>query len=62
MHASEQNGAYKGKDPGPSVHMSAHAMGEMAEDKLDVIDGETAICNGKIARMEKNDPREQSIS
>ena len=38
--------------------MSAHAMEEMAEDKLDVIDVETAIGNGRIARTEKNDPRE----
>ena len=37
--------------------MSAHAMEEMAEDKLDVIDVETAIGNGRIARTEKNDPR-----
>ena len=37
--------------------MSAHAMEEMAEDKLDVIDVETAIGNARIARTEKNDPR-----
>lgn len=37
--------------------MSAHAMEEMAEDQLDVIDAETAICNGRIIGTEKNDPR-----
>jgi hypothetical protein len=37
--------------------MSAHAMEEMAEDELDVIDVETAIGNGRITRSEKDDPR-----
>jgi len=37
--------------------MSAHAMEQMAEDELDVIDVETAVCNGRIARAEKDDPR-----
>ena len=37
--------------------MSAHAMEEMAEDELDVIDVETAIGNGRISRSEKDDPR-----
>jgi len=37
--------------------MSAHAMEEMAEDELDVIDVETAVGNGRITRSEKEDPR-----
>ena len=37
--------------------MSAHAMEEMAEDGLDIIDVEQAILNGHIARIEKDDPR-----
>ena len=41
--------------------MSAHAMEEMAEDELDVIDVETAIGNGRISRSEKDDPRGTKI-
>ncbi|MDQ3009542.1 MAG: DUF4258 domain-containing protein [Acidobacteriota bacterium] len=37
--------------------MSAHAMEEMAEDGLDIIDVEQAVLNGRIARIEKDDPR-----
>lgn len=37
--------------------MSAHAMEEMAEDKLDIIDVETAILNGNITHRERDDPR-----
>jgi hypothetical protein len=37
--------------------MSAHAMEEMAEDGLDILDLEQAVLNGRIARIEKNDPR-----
>ena len=37
--------------------MSAHAMEEMAEDGLDIEDVEQAILNGRIARIEKDDPR-----
>lgn len=37
--------------------MSAHAMEEMAEDGLDIEDVEQAILNGRIARIEKGDPR-----
>lgn len=37
--------------------MSAHAMEEMAEDELDVIDVETAIGNGRVTKSEKDDPR-----
>lgn len=37
--------------------MSAHAMEEMAEDHLDIMDIEQAILNGRIIRIEKDDPR-----
>jgi hypothetical protein len=37
--------------------MSAHAMEEMAEDGLDILDVEQATLNGRIARIEKDDPR-----
>lgn len=37
--------------------MSAHAMEEMAEDKLDIVDVEKAVLNGHIIRTERNDPR-----
>ena len=37
--------------------MSAHAMEEMAEDDLDIEDVEQAILNGRIARIERDDPR-----
>ena len=37
--------------------MSAHAMEEMAEDDLDILDVEQAVLNGRIARIEKGDPR-----
>lgn len=37
--------------------MSAHAMEEMAEDDLDVDDGESAILRGTIVRIERDDPR-----
>jgi hypothetical protein len=37
--------------------MSAHAMEEMAEDDLDILDVEEAALNGHIARIEKDDPR-----
>jgi hypothetical protein len=37
--------------------MSAHAMEEMAEDGLDIEDVEQAILNGRIARIERDDPR-----
>ena len=32
-------------------------MEEMAEDKLDIKDVEHAILNGKVTRIEKDDPR-----
>ncbi|MBE9226119.1 DUF4258 domain-containing protein [Phormidium sp. LEGE 05292] len=37
--------------------MSAHAMEEMAEDMLTILDVEEAILNGQITRVEKDDPR-----
>ncbi len=37
--------------------MTAHAMEEMAEDLLTVLDVEEAIFNGQVIRVEKDDPR-----
>jgi hypothetical protein len=37
--------------------MSAHAMEEMAEDMLTILDVEEAVLSGQIARVEKDDPR-----
>lgn len=37
--------------------MTVHAVEEMAEDDLDLIDVETAILNGRLIRTEKDDPR-----
>ena len=37
--------------------MTSHAMEEMAEDNLDIIDVENAILNGKIVHADKDDPR-----
>lgn len=37
--------------------MTVHANEEMAEDKLDLIDVETAILNGKLIKTERDDPR-----
>lgn len=37
--------------------MTAHAMEEMAEDNLDILDVEQALLNGQIVRTEKDDPR-----
>ena len=37
--------------------MTVHAMEEMAEDNLDIIDIENAVLNGRLARVEKDDPR-----
>jgi glyoxylase-like metal-dependent hydrolase (beta-lactamase superfamily II) len=36
--------------------MSAHAMDEMAEDDLDIIDVECAILGGRVRRVETDDP------
>ncbi|MBE9141243.1 DUF4258 domain-containing protein [Nodosilinea sp. LEGE 07088] len=37
--------------------MSAHAMEEMAEDLLTILDVEEAVLNGQVIRVEKDDPR-----
>ncbi len=37
--------------------MSAHAMEEMAEDMLMIVDVEEAILSGEVIRVEKDDPR-----
>ena len=37
--------------------VTKHAVDEMAEDGIDIIDIETAILNGRIAKTEKDDPR-----
>lgn len=37
--------------------MSAHAMEEMAEDYFTIMDIETAILNGRVIRVQKDDPR-----
>ncbi len=37
--------------------MTAHAMEEMAEDFLDIIDIESAVMTGIISRIETDDPR-----
>jgi hypothetical protein len=37
--------------------MTVHAMEEMAEDDLDIIDVEQAVLNGQVVRREKDDPR-----
>ena len=37
--------------------MTIHAMEEMAEDNLDILDIEHAILNGQVAGIEKGDPR-----
>jgi Domain of unknown function (DUF4258) len=37
--------------------MSAHAMEEMAEDFLTILDVEEAVLNGRVIRVEKDDAR-----
>jgi Domain of unknown function (DUF4258) len=37
--------------------MSAHAMEEMAEDGLTILDVEASILCGQVIRVEKDDPR-----
>jgi hypothetical protein len=37
--------------------ITSHAVEEIAEDKLDLVDVETAILNGKLIKTEKDDPR-----
>ena len=40
-----------------SFDMTIHAMEEMAEDGLDILDIEEAILNGQIVHRTKRDPR-----
>ena len=37
--------------------MTAHAMEEMAEDDLDIIDVECSILNGEVVRIDRDDLR-----
>ncbi|MFN6568900.1 MAG: DUF4258 domain-containing protein [Dendronalium sp. ChiSLP03b] len=37
--------------------MSAHAIEEMAEDMLTILDVEEAVLSGQVIRVEKDDPR-----
>lgn len=37
--------------------MTVHAMEEMAEDDLDILDVEQAVMTGRVVRREKDDPR-----
>ncbi len=37
--------------------MSAHAMEEMAEDFLTILDVEAAVLSGQVIRSQKDDPR-----
>ena len=37
--------------------MTVHAMEEMAEDDLDILDIEEAILHGRIVRANRDDPR-----
>ncbi|MFQ5739321.1 MAG: DUF4258 domain-containing protein [Acidobacteriota bacterium] len=37
--------------------MTAHAAEEMAEDSLQIVDIEHAVPTGRVARMERDDPR-----
>ncbi|MBI2762130.1 MAG: DUF4258 domain-containing protein [Chloroflexi bacterium] len=37
--------------------MTVHAIEEMAEDDLDIDDVESAVLNGRIAKVETDDPR-----
>ena len=37
--------------------ITKHAVDEMAEDELDIVDVETSILDGTIVKTEKDDPR-----
>lgn len=37
--------------------MTVHAMEEMAEDGLDIVDVEHAVLKGQVIRAERDDPR-----
>jgi hypothetical protein len=36
--------------------MTAHAMEEMAEDDLDIVDVEHAVRNGRVVQIQRGDP------
>ena len=40
-----------------SYDMTVHAVEELAEDGLDILDFEQSILYGQISRIEKDDPR-----
>lgn len=37
--------------------MTIHAVEEMAEDQLDLVDVEAAVLNGRLIKTERDDPR-----
>jgi acetyl-CoA acetyltransferase len=37
--------------------VTAHAIEEIAEDALDIVDVETAILNGRLVKTQRDDPR-----
>jgi hypothetical protein len=37
--------------------MTSHAMEEMAEDDLDILDVEQGILSGRVVRIDRTDPR-----
>jgi hypothetical protein len=37
--------------------MTIHAMEEMAEDDLDILDIEEAVLNGRVVRIHREDPQ-----
>ncbi len=37
--------------------MTVHALEEMAEDRLDIVDMEHAVLAGRVVRTERDDPR-----
>ena len=48
IHQTIQNGRYD---------MSGHAMDEMAEDNLNILDVENVLLHGRLARTESDHPR-----
>lgn len=42
---------------GAEYDMTIHAVEEMAEDQLDLVDVETAILNGRLVEVQRDDPR-----
>jgi hypothetical protein len=37
--------------------MTAHAAEEMAEDRLNIVDVEHAVLTGRVAQIQRDDPR-----